>query len=66
MFFNEAIQASVYRSGAYAGRGQADTSHAQDSIYHQAGGSSAIVKLGKRPGGAKGYLGKIVIGVATT
>jgi protocatechuate 3,4-dioxygenase beta subunit len=66
VFFNEAIQASVYRSGAYAGRGQADTPHSRDSIYAQAGGSRAVVKLGRRPGGARGYLGKIVIGVATT
>jgi protocatechuate 3,4-dioxygenase beta subunit len=66
VFFSEAIQSSVYRAGAYSSRGQADTSHAQDSIYAQAGGSRAVVKLGRRPGGARGYLGKIVIGVATT
>jgi len=66
VFFNEAIQASVYRSGAYAGRGQPDTPHARDMIYAQAGGSRAVVRLGRRPGGARGYLGRIVIGVATT
>jgi len=66
VFFNEAIQSSVYRTGAYRSRGQADTSHAQDMIYAQAGGSRAVVKLGRRPGGARGYLGRIVIGVATT
>jgi protocatechuate 3,4-dioxygenase beta subunit len=66
VFFNEAIQASVYRSGAYASRGQADTSHARDMIYARAGGSRAVVKLGRRPGGARGYVGRIVIGVATT
>jgi len=66
VFFSEAIQSSVYKTGAYASRGQSDTSHAQDSIYAQAGGSRAVVKLGRRPGGAKGYLGRIVIGVATT
>jgi len=66
VFFTEAIQSSVYKTGAYASRGQADTSHAQDSIYAQAGGSRAVVKLGRRPGGARGYLGRIVIGVATT
>lgn len=65
VFFNEAIQSSVYRSGAYRSHGQADTSHAQDMIYAQAGGSRAVVKLGRRTGGARGYLGKIVIGVAT-
>jgi protocatechuate 3,4-dioxygenase beta subunit len=66
VFFNEAIQSSVYRSGAYASRGQADTSHAADSIYAQAGGSRAVVKVSRRPGGARGYVGRIVIGVATT
>jgi hypothetical protein len=50
----------------YWSRGQSDTSHAQDMIYAQAGGSRAVVRLGSRPGGARGYLGKIVIGVATT
>jgi protocatechuate 3,4-dioxygenase beta subunit len=66
VFFAEAIQSSVYKTAAYASRGQADTSHAQDSIYAQAGGSRALVKLGRRPGGARGYVGRIVIGVATT
>ena len=66
VFFNEAIQSSVYRSGVYRSRGQADTSHAQDLIYAQAGGSRAVVRLARRPNGARGYLGRIVIGVATT
>jgi hypothetical protein len=35
-------------------------------IYAQAGCSRAVVRLGRRPGGARGYLGKIIIGVATT
>jgi len=64
VFFSEAIQGSVYRSGAYAARGQADTSHAQDMIYAQAGGSRAVVKLSRRAAGARGYVGRIVIGVA--
>jgi protocatechuate 3,4-dioxygenase beta subunit len=66
VFFDEAIEASVYRTGAYASRGQPDTSHAQDMIFAQAGGSRAVVRLGRRPGAARGYLGKIMIGVATT
>jgi protocatechuate 3,4-dioxygenase beta subunit len=66
VFFNETIQSSVYRTGVYASRGQADTSHARDMIYAQAGGSRAVARLGPRPGGVRGYLGKIVIGVATT
>ncbi|HZO61425.1 MAG TPA: hypothetical protein VFB35_00430, partial [Gaiellaceae bacterium] len=66
VFFDEAIQSSVYRTGAYAVRGQADTSHARDAIYAQAGGPRAVVKLVRRPGGARGYVGRIAIGVAAT
>ena len=62
LFFNEAIAAQVYRQGAYAGRGQPDTSHSRDMIYAQAGGSRAVARLTKRAAG--GYVGRIVIGVA--
>ena len=62
VFFPEAVQARVYGAGAYAGRGNADTPHARDMIYAQAGGSRAVVKLVKRKAG--GYIGRIVIGVA--
>jgi protocatechuate 3,4-dioxygenase beta subunit len=62
IFFDETIAARVYRTGAYASRGQPDTPHASDSIYAQAGGSRAVVKLTKRAAG--GYVGKIVLGVA--
>ena len=65
IFFSEAIAASVYRKAPYASRGQYDTSHARDGIYHQAGGSAAELKLAKRTGGLKGYLGTIAIGVVT-
>ena len=34
-------------------------------IYSQAGGSTAELKLTKRTGGLKGYLGTIAIGVVT-
>jgi protocatechuate 3,4-dioxygenase beta subunit len=62
IFFDETISARVYRSGAYASHGQPDTPHSSDSIYAQAGGSRAVVKLTKRAAG--GYVGKIVLGVA--
>jgi protocatechuate 3,4-dioxygenase beta subunit len=65
IFFNEKITAAVYRQAPYAARGQYDTSHARDNIYHQAGGSSAELKLAKRTGGLKGYVGTIAIGVVT-
>ena len=65
VFFNERITAAVYRTSAYRSRGQADTSHSRDNIYAQAGGSTAELKLSKRAKGQKGYVGRIVVGVAT-
>ena len=63
VFFNEAISRKVYAHAPY--RGAYDTPHAQDMIYAQAGGSTAELKLTKRTGTLKGYLGTIAIGVAT-
>lgn len=63
VFFNERVAAAVYRQSPYASRGQADTPHAADGIYEQAGGSTAELKLTRRTGGRKGYLGTIAIGV---
>jgi protocatechuate 3,4-dioxygenase beta subunit len=65
VFLNEAITRAVYKSKPYAGRGVYDTPHASDMIYSQAGGSSAELKLAKRTGGLKGYVGTIAIGVVT-
>ena len=65
VFFNERITAAVYKTSPYRSRGQADTPHASDGIYAQAGGASAVLKLSKRPNGLKGYTGRIVVGVAT-
>jgi protocatechuate 3,4-dioxygenase beta subunit len=65
VFFNEKITAAVYRQAPYASRGQYDTPHARDSIYREAGGSNAELKLARRTGGLKGYVGTIAIGVVT-
>ncbi len=65
VFFNEKITAAVYKQAPYASRGEYDTSHASDMIYRQAGGSSAELKLTKRTGGLKGYVGTIAVGVVT-
>ena len=65
IFFNETITRTVYRQAPYASRGQYDTPHAQDMIYQQAGGSKAELKLKRRTGGLKGYVGTIAIGVVT-
>jgi protocatechuate 3,4-dioxygenase beta subunit len=64
VFFNEAITAAVYKQAPYSSHGRYDTSHARDMIFGEAGGARAVVRLAKRPGGARGYLGRIVIGVA--
>lgn len=65
VFFNERITAAVYKQKPYASRGRYDTPHASDGIYRQAGGSSAELKLTRRSGGLRGYLGTIAIGVVS-
>ncbi len=65
VFFNEAITAAVYKQAPYSSHGPVDTPHARDMIFTQAGGSRAVVRLSKRPRSARGYLGRIVIGVAS-
>jgi protocatechuate 3,4-dioxygenase beta subunit len=65
VFFNEKVTAAVYKHEPYASRGQYDTPHASDNIYRQAGGSTAELKLAKRTGGLRGYVGTIAIGVVT-
>jgi protocatechuate 3,4-dioxygenase beta subunit len=65
LFFNEAVTAAVYKQAPYSSHGPADTSHARDMIFAQAGGSRAVVRLSSRPRGARGYVGRIVIGVAS-
>lgn len=64
VFFNEAATAAVYRQAPYSSHGRPDTPHSSDMIFDQAGGSRAVVRLARRPGGARGYVGRIVIGVA--
>jgi protocatechuate 3,4-dioxygenase beta subunit len=65
VFFNEKITTTVYKQAPYASNGQYDTPHSRDNIYSQAGGSTAELKLTRRTGGLKGYLGTIAIGVVT-
>ena len=64
VFFNEAVTTAVYKQAPYSRHGQPDTSHARDNVYAQAGGSRAVVRLARRPRGAAGYVGRIVIGIA--
>ncbi len=62
LFFNDALSDAVYRSVDYRSHGQPDTTDAEDGIYQQEGGTSAILRIEKRPG-ASGYLGSITMGV---
>jgi protocatechuate 3,4-dioxygenase beta subunit len=64
LFFNEAVTAAVYKKAPYSSHGPYDTSHARDMIYAQAGGARAVVRLSRRPRGLRGYIGRIVIGIA--
>ena len=65
VFFNERVTAAVYRQAPYRSHGQYDTSHAEDTIFAQAGRSRAVLKLTRRGGGRPGYRGAITLGVAT-
>jgi protocatechuate 3,4-dioxygenase beta subunit len=64
LFFDEAITAAVYKQAPYSSHGPHDTPHSRDMIFAQAGGSRAVVRLTKRRAGARGYVGRIVVGVA--
>ena len=64
LFFNEAATAAVYKQAPYSSHGQYDTPHARDMIYAQAGGARAVVRLTERARGLRGYVGRIVAGVA--
>jgi protocatechuate 3,4-dioxygenase beta subunit len=61
LFFADATSDAVYRTAHYKSHGQPDTTDASDSIYKQAGGSSALVKLAKASGG--GFVGSMTLGV---
>ena len=63
VFFREGVQRAVYRQGAYAARGLADTTNASDGIYRSAG-ARALMSL-KRRGRliSSGYTGRLTIGV---
>ena len=64
LFFNEATTAAVYKQAPYSSHGPYDTSHARDGIYAQSGGARAVVRLSRRARGTRGYIGRIVIGIA--
>jgi protocatechuate 3,4-dioxygenase beta subunit len=67
LFFRDAISDAVYRTSAYKSRGEPDTTNAHDSIYAQAGGSSAQLHLSAHTfrSGSHGYIGASTLGVRT-
>ena len=65
VFMNETITPAVYKQRPYSHQGRLRHAACPDMIYSQAGGSTAELKLTKRTGGLKGYLGTIAIGVVT-
>ena len=60
LFFNDTLTDSVYRAEPYAARGNRDTRNANDSIFTQAGGPTAILTVTKLD---SGYTGIITVGV---
>jgi protocatechuate 3,4-dioxygenase beta subunit len=61
LFMTERVARAVYRTRHYASRGQADTSHARDMIYRQ-GGERSTLRIRRRRG-ARGYVGRLELGV---
>jgi protocatechuate 3,4-dioxygenase beta subunit len=61
LFFDDVLSDAVYRTADYSARGQPSTTDAQDSIFHQEGGATAVLKISKRASG--GYLGALTMGV---
>jgi protocatechuate 3,4-dioxygenase beta subunit len=64
LFMSEKLTRAVYRTRYYASRGQADTSHAEDMIYGD-GGARSTLRIRRRSGSRKGYVGRLELGVRT-
>jgi protocatechuate 3,4-dioxygenase beta subunit len=60
LFFPDTVSSAVYKTSRYKSHGQADTKNAADSIYADAGGSRAKLRLTRRSG-SKGYLGTMTM-----
>jgi protocatechuate 3,4-dioxygenase beta subunit len=63
LFFHPVTLKDVYAQGAYAARGQADTSNSADGIYRQAGARSILTLRRKGSSVAGGYNGTLSLGV---
>ena len=61
LFFDPALNSTVYQAAAYSAKGTTpDTPNSADSIYKQAGATSAVLNLTPS---SDGYAGAIVVGV---
>jgi protocatechuate 3,4-dioxygenase beta subunit len=67
LFFKDSTSKQVYGTSAYRSRGGQDTTNGQDSIFADAGGSKALVKLKRRSSSslAKGFGGSATLVVAS-
>jgi protocatechuate 3,4-dioxygenase beta subunit len=63
VFFRQAVQRTIYRQGAYASRGQADTTNRSDNIYREAGARALMTLKRKGSRVATGYNGRLTVGV---
>jgi protocatechuate 3,4-dioxygenase beta subunit len=64
LFFADKTSDAVYRTGAYKGHGQPDTTNGADTIFAQAGGNRAQLNIARRSGN-QGDRGLITVGVRT-
>jgi len=63
IFFRAPVTRTIYRQGAYAARGQADTTNAADGIYRAAGARALCALKRKGASVSGGYNGAMTIGV---
>jgi protocatechuate 3,4-dioxygenase beta subunit len=63
LFFRPATLRTIYRQGAYASRGQADTTNSSDGIYRDAGPRSLLALRRKGSSVSGGYSGTLSLGV---
>ena len=64
LFFPDRTSGVVYRTASYRAHGEADTTNSADTIYAQAGGKKAQLRLSRRRD-RSGFDGRIAVGVKT-
>jgi len=63
LFFDDSLSDTVFKNSPYSGRGTRDMRNEDDSIFSDAGGSSAIVPVTTS---GSNYAGSITVGVRTS